>query len=77
MVHATVPMSSSNFCNIIASRTKQAAQTIQDLMVFVERMVGAANELIDKAGSEGKPWISGLFDYRVTPRQAALHHLCN
>ena len=22
---------------------------------------------MDKAGKEGKPWISGLFDYRVTP----------
>ena len=23
---------------------------------------------MDKAGTEGKPWISGLFDYRVTPQ---------
>ena len=23
---------------------------------------------MDKAGKEGKPWISGLFDYRVTPQ---------
>ena len=34
---------------------------------FVERMVGVAKELMDKAGKEGKPWISGLYDYRVTP----------
>ena len=34
---------------------------------FVERMVGVAKKLMDKAGKEGKPWISGLYDYRVTP----------
>ena len=34
---------------------------------FVERMVRVAKKLMDKAGKEGKPWISGLFDYRVTP----------
>ena len=34
---------------------------------FVERMVGVAKKLIDKAGKEGKPWIPDLFDYRVTP----------
>ena len=34
---------------------------------FVERMVGVAKKLMDKAGKEGKPWISGLFNYRVTP----------
>ena len=33
---------------------------------FVERMVRVAKKLMDKAG-KGKPWISGLFDYRVTP----------
>ena len=31
---------------------------------FVERMVGVAKKLMDKAGKEGKPWISGLFDYQ-------------
>ena len=35
---------------------------------FAERMVGVAKKLMDKAGKEGKPWISGLFDYRVTPQ---------
>ena len=34
---------------------------------YVERMVGVAKKLMDKAVKEGKPWISGLFDYRVTP----------
>ena len=34
---------------------------------FVERMVKVAKKLMDKARKERKPWISGLFDYRVTP----------
>ena len=29
-------------------------------------MVGVAKKLMDKAGKEGKPWISSLFDLRVT-----------
>ena len=29
---------------------------------FTERMVGVAKKLMNKAESEGKPWISGLFD---------------
>ena len=36
---------------------------------FVESMVGVAKKLMDKAGKEGKPWISGLFDYRVTLKE--------
>ena len=39
---------------------------------FVERMVGVAKKLMDKAGKEGKPWISGLFDYRVTPQPGSI-----
>ena len=35
---------------------------------FVEGMVAVAKMLMDKAGKEGKPWISGLCDYRVTPQ---------
>ena len=35
---------------------------------FVERMVGVAKKLMDKTGKEKKAWISGLFDYRVTPQ---------
>ena len=35
---------------------------------FVERMVAVSKKLMEKAGKEGKPWISGLFDYRVTPQ---------
>ena len=38
---------------------------------FVEIMVGVAKKLMDKAGKEGKPWISGLFDYRVTPQSGS------
>ena len=39
---------------------------------FAERMVGVAKKLMDKAGSKGKPWISGLFDYRVTPKTGSI-----
>ena len=39
---------------------------------FVERMVRVAKKLMDKAGREGKPWISGLFDYRVTPQSGSI-----
>ena len=39
---------------------------------FVERMVGVAKKLMDKAGSEGKPWISGLYEYRVTPQYGSI-----
>ena len=38
---------------------------------FVERMVGVAKKLMDKAG-KGKPWISGLFDYRVTSQSGSI-----
>ena len=31
-----------------------------------------AKKLMDKAGKEGKPWISGLFDYRVTPQSGSI-----
>ena len=27
---------------------------------------------MDKAGSEGKPWISGLYEYRVTPHSSSI-----
>ena len=39
---------------------------------FVERMVGVSKKLMDKAGSEGKPWISGLYEYRVTPQSGSV-----
>ena len=42
---------------------------------FVERMVGVAKKLMDKAGSEGKPWISGLYEYRVTPQSGSIASL--
>ena len=35
-------------------------------------MVGVVKKLMDKAGSEGKPWISGLYDYRVTPQSGSI-----
>ena len=35
-------------------------------------MVGVAKKLMDKAGSEGKPWISGLHEYRVTPQSGSI-----
>ena len=39
---------------------------------FVERMVGVAKKLMNKAGSEGKLWISGLYEYRVTPQSGSI-----
>ena len=39
---------------------------------FIERMVGVAKKLMDKAGSEGKLWISGLYEYRVTPQSGSI-----
>ena len=39
---------------------------------FVERMVGVAKKLMDKAGKEGKRWISGLYEYRVTPQSGSI-----
>ena len=39
---------------------------------FVDRMVGVAKKLMDKVGKEGKPWISGLFGYRVTPQSGSI-----
>ena len=35
-------------------------------------MVGVAKRLMDKAGKEGRLWISGLFDYRVTPQSGSI-----
>ena len=39
---------------------------------FVERMIGVAKKLIDKGGKEGKPWNSGLFNYRITPQSGSI-----
>ena len=39
---------------------------------FVERMVGVAERLMDKAGKEGKLWISGLFNVGVTPQSGSI-----
>ena len=35
-------------------------------------MVGVAKKLMDKAGTEGKPWISGLYEYIVTPQSGSI-----
>ena len=35
-------------------------------------MVGVAKKLMDKAGSEGKLWISSLYEYRVTPQSGSI-----
>ena len=35
-------------------------------------MIGVAKKLMDKAGKEGKLWISGLFDYRVRPQSGSI-----
>ena len=34
---------------------------------FAEHMMGVAKKLMEKAGKEGKSWISGLLEHRVTP----------
>ena len=39
---------------------------------FVKRMVRVAKRLMDKAGKEGKLWISGLFDCRFTPQPGSI-----
>ena len=39
---------------------------------FVERMVRVAKKLMNKAGKEGKLWISGLYDYRVMPESGSI-----
>ena len=39
---------------------------------FIEGMVGVAKKLMDIARKEGKPWISGLFDYRVTSQSGSI-----
>ena len=72
MVHATIPKSSSNFCNITTSHTKAVAQTIPDLMDLLREWLELLKKLMDKAGKEEKPWISGLFDYRVTPQSGSI-----
>ena len=39
---------------------------------FIERVVGVAKKLMDKAGKEENPWISGLYEYRVTPQSGSI-----
>ena len=35
-------------------------------------MVRVAKKLMEKAGREGKPWISGLYEYRITPQSGSI-----
>ena len=72
MDHATIPWNSSSFCNITTSHTTPAALTIRDPMVLLREWLGVAKKLMDKAGSEGKPWISGLYEYRVTSQSGSI-----
>ena len=39
---------------------------------FIERMVRVAKKLMGKGGKEGKPWISGLYEYRVAPQSGSI-----
>ena len=58
-VHATISKNSSNFCNVTHQTSSPNHPRSNG---FIERMIGVAKKLMDKAGKEGKPWISGLFD---------------
>ena len=58
------------FCNVTTSHTSSPHHPRSN--GFVERMVGVAKKLMDKVGSEGKPWISGLCKYRVTPQSGSI-----
>ena len=54
-------------CNVTASHTSPNHPRSNG-----ERMVGVAKKLIDKSVKEGKPWISGLFDCRITPQSGSI-----
>ena len=68
MVHATIQRSPNSF--YITHQTRSPNHLTSN--GFVERMVDVAKKLMDKAGKEGKPWISGLFDYRVTSNSGSI-----
>ena len=71
MEHATIPKNSSSFCKVTTPHHTSSPHHPRS-NGFVERMVGVAKKLMDKAGREGKPWISGLYDYRVTPQSGSV-----
>ena len=73
-VHATIPKNSNNSCNVTASHTRHQTSNPNHPRSngFVERMVGVDKKLMDKAGKGGNPWISGYFDYRVTPQLGSI-----
>ena len=50
--------------------SKEFQQFLQHYSITHQTRV--AKKLMDKAGKEGKPWISGLFDYRVTPKSGSI-----
>ena len=62
----------ADVCNDTTSHTRPAAHIIPRSNGFVERMVGVAKKLMDKAGKEGKLLISGLFNCRVTPQSGSI-----
>ena len=76
MVHAIIPKSSNSSCNVIALHTRQAAQITQDPMDLLREWLGVAKKLMAKAEKEGKPWISGLFDNRITPQSGSIASQC-
>ena len=45
--------------------------------LFIERMVGVAKKLMDKAGKEGNCGFQVYLTTGSHPSEAALHHLCN
>ena len=72
MDHAIIPRNSSSFCNVTTSHTTPAALITQDLMDLLREWLELLRTLMDKTGSEGKPWISGLYEYRVTPQSGSI-----
>ena len=72
MDHATIPKNSSSFCNVTTSHTTPAALIAQDLMDLCREWLELLKSWWTKAGSEGKLWISGLYDYRVTPQSGSI-----
>ena len=71
MVHATIPEFQQFLqCYNITHQTSSPNHPRSN--GFVERMARVAKKLMNKAGKEGKPWISGLFDYRVTPQSGSI-----
>ena len=71
MVHVTIP-EFQQFLQRYSITHQTSSPNNPRSNGFVDRMVRIAKKLMDKAGKEGKPWISGLFDYRVTPQSGSI-----